>query len=93
MAYPLVSVADYTLVDDIGRRFALIFEETPYWVFIAVAVLLFVLFLYGLAKRLVVFTVLVAVVNGHRRGLAGVRPRRRGLGRNPQFAGRNHDPR
>ena len=61
MGFPLVSVADYTLVDDIGRRFALIFEETPYWVFIAVAILLFVLFLYGLAKRLVVFTVLIAV--------------------------------
>ena len=55
-------MADYTLVDDIGRRFALIFEETPYWVFIAVAVVLFVLFLYGLAKRLVVFTVLIGVV-------------------------------
>ena len=61
MAHPLVSVADYTLVDDIGRRFALIFAETPSWVFIAVAVVLFVLFLYGLAKRLVVFTVLIGV--------------------------------
>ena len=61
MGFPLVRVADYTLVDDIGRRFALFFEETPYWVFIAVAVVLFVLFLYGLAKRLVVFTVLIGV--------------------------------
>jgi hypothetical protein len=58
----VVSLADYTVVDDLGRRAAVFFEAMPYWVLIAIAVALFVLFLYGLAKRLVVFTVLIAVL-------------------------------
>lgn len=55
-------VLAYTLLDDLYQRAADLLTHTPYWVLIAIALLLFALFVWGLIKKLFVFSVFVALI-------------------------------
>ena len=59
---PLQNLADYTIVDEWVQRADEFVQGTPYWVLILITAFLFVIFIYGLVKKLVVFTIVVAVL-------------------------------
>lgn len=52
----------YTILDDWYERASNFLTHTPYWVLALMTAFLFAIFIYGLAKRLVVFTVLVGLL-------------------------------
>lgn len=57
-------LAEYTIVDEWTRRASEFIQQTPYWVLILITAFLIAVFIYGLVKKLVVFTVIVAILIG-----------------------------
>lgn len=52
----------YTLLDEIWARAADFVTHTPYWVLLLITAFLFAIFVYGLVKKLIVFSVLVGIL-------------------------------
>lgn len=60
-----VSVAaseSYTLLDEIWARATDAITHAPYWVLLLITAFLFAIFVYGLVKKLIVFSVLVGIL-------------------------------
>lgn len=54
--------SNYTLLDDFYARATDILTHTPYWILLLITGFLFAIFVYGLVKKLVVFSILVGVL-------------------------------
>ncbi len=54
--------SDYTLLDELFARATEILTHTPYWILLLITAFLFAIFVYGLVKKLIVFSVLVGVL-------------------------------
>ena len=57
-----VDRSGYSILDEWSERVTNFIEHTPYWVLALMTAFLFAIFVYGLVKRLVVFTVFVGVL-------------------------------
>lgn len=61
-AFLSIESSSYSILDDWYNRATELLTHTPYWVLGLMTAFLFAIFIYGLVKRLVVFTVLVGIL-------------------------------
>ena len=54
--------SNYTLLDELLARATDVLTHTPYWILFLITAFLFAIFVYGLVKKLLVFSVLVGVL-------------------------------
>ena len=50
------------MLDEIWARATDFVTHTPYWILLLITAFLFAIFIYGLVKKLIVFTVLVGLL-------------------------------
>lgn len=62
MTRRIAADSSYTLLDEIWARATDFVTHTPYWILLLITAFLFAIFIYGLVKKLIVFTVLVGLL-------------------------------